>query len=157
VHEKNSATVVAGQQKFAPKLSNWRRSKAESENICFCILIFTSYAELWYYPVDINVQLCVCLPVCPFVCLQSVHLSVCCLSICLSVCLCKFQLKLFAQGKLTDLYAVITQYIGEFGIVYKAHLVTSAQAMPTFVAVKTLRGCVTSEEFYSRKFIVCVL
>ena len=54
-------------------------------------------------------------------------------------------------------YDVLIQSIGEFGIVYKAQLVDSTKQTPTFVAVKTLRGCVTSEEFYSRKFIVCVL
>ena len=32
------------------------------------------------------------------------------------------------------------QSVGEFGVVYKAHLVRSAQEMPTFVAVKTLKG-----------------
>ena len=31
-------------------------------------------------------------------------------------------------------------FVGEFGIVYKAHLVQSMQAMPTVVAVKTLKG-----------------
>ena len=30
--------------------------------------------------------------------------------------------------------------LGEFGIVYKAHYVKTMQAMPTFVAVKTLKG-----------------
>ena len=29
---------------------------------------------------------------------------------------------------------------GEFGVVYKAHLVTSMQQMPDVVAVKTLKG-----------------
>ena len=29
---------------------------------------------------------------------------------------------------------------GEFGVVYKAHLVTSMQQMPAVVAVKTLKG-----------------
>ena len=31
-------------------------------------------------------------------------------------------------------------FVGEFGIVYKAHYVKTMQAMPTFVAVKTLKG-----------------
>ena len=39
MQEKHSATVVAGQQKFASKLSNWRHNKAESANGCFCTLI----------------------------------------------------------------------------------------------------------------------
>ena len=30
--------------------------------------------------------------------------------------------------------------LGEFGIVYKAHLVKSVQKMPEIVAVKTLKG-----------------
>ena len=39
MQEINSATVVTGQQKFSPKLSNWRCSKAELENDHFCTLI----------------------------------------------------------------------------------------------------------------------
>ena len=30
--------------------------------------------------------------------------------------------------------------LGEFGVVYKAHLVKSVQKMPDIVAVKTLKG-----------------
>ena len=30
--------------------------------------------------------------------------------------------------------------VGEFGVVYKAHLVKSMQQMPEIVAVKTLKG-----------------
>ena len=30
--------------------------------------------------------------------------------------------------------------LGEFGVVYKAHLVKSMQQMPEIVAVKTLKG-----------------
>ena len=31
-------------------------------------------------------------------------------------------------------------YVGEFGIVYKAHLVKLGQSIPEVVAVKTLKG-----------------
>ena len=35
---------------------------------------------------------------------------------------------------------LLPQFVGEFGIVYKAHLVQSMQAMHNVVAVKTLKG-----------------
>jgi len=72
---------------------------------------------------------------------------------------CDNKLAILLQSTLCQWYDVLIQCIGEFGIVYKAQLVDSTKQIPTFVAVKTLRGCVTcerSKEFYSRKFIVCV-
>ena len=41
---------------------------------------------------------------------------------------------------LRSVYIWYIHILGEFGVVYKAHLVKSMQQMPEIVAVKTLKG-----------------
>ena len=42
---------------------------------------------------------------------------------------------------LVQLYLpILCVYVGEFGIVYKAHLVKLGQSIPEVIAVKTLKG-----------------